>query len=348
MFQLRCDSLDMLPDHKTLGAFYTPDELAEWVAAEMFEAAAVANIRIRHVVDPACGDGALLRAMRRLFGEAVMLTGIDINPEAVAQSAAILGPASDILVDDALSPNCQWGEAPPDAVIMNPPWGGKLSQDRKFYRDNGYRLASGQFDSSDLFVERALTVSRPGALLGLILPDAVFQPDHRALREMLLQHTLLLIARLGEGVFKGVYRSTVVVVLRQGAPREDHSVQCLQVPASQRKLLGRVGFSFKDVKELYAHHVPQSRFAGNQGYVFNIAQAERDYDVFEKFSALQAFAWSQRVHVGRGIEIGKAGYHCLLRILWKSSRVSHDPRLCHLSVMCSLDRRRRSSSHDYH
>ena len=297
----------MLPDSKRLGAFYTPDELAEWVAAEMLEAAAAANIRLRHVVDPACGDGALLRAVHRLSGGAIRLTGIDINPDAVAQSSAILGPTSDIAVNDALSPDCQWGETPPDAVIINPPWGGKLSLQRKFYRDNGYRLASGQFDISDLFVERALTVSRPGALLGLILPDAVFQPDHRALRELLLQHTILLIARLGEGVFEDVYRGTVVVVLRQGASRQDHLVQCLQVPASHRKLLGRGGVSFKEVKELYSHHVPQSRFANNQGYVFNIAQTEQDNDVFEKFLALRAFAWSPRVHVGRGIEIGKRG-----------------------------------------
>ena len=296
-----------LSDNKILGAFYTPDELAEWVASEMLGAAAAASFRIRHVVDPACGDGALLGAMRRLSSDPVKLTGIDINPEAAAQSEAILGPTSDIIVDDALNPDCEWGKTPPDAVIINPPWGGRLPQDRQFYRDSGYRLASGQFDISDLFVERALAVSRPGAVLGFILPDAVFQPDHRALREMLLQHTLLLIARLGEGVFQDVYRSTVVVVLRQGPPSENNSIRCLQVPASQRKLLGLGVVSFRNVKDLYSHEVPQSRFAENPGYVFNISQAEADHEVFQKLSAVQTFAWSERVHVGRGIEIGKRG-----------------------------------------
>ena len=218
-----------------------------------------------------------------------------------------LGSTSDFTVADALSPDCQWGETPPDAVIMNPPWGGKLSQSRKFYKDNGYSLAFGQFDIFDLFVERALTACHSGALLGLILPDAVFQPEHRGLRQMLLQHTLLLVARLGEGIFEDVYRSTVVVVLRLGAPRKEHSVQCLQVPSSQRRLVRRGEVSFKEVKELYSHYVPQSRFADNQGYVFNIAQTELDYGVFEKFSTLEAFPWTRRVHVGRGIEIGKRG-----------------------------------------
>lgn len=297
----------MLTESKALGAFYTPDKLAEWVAAEMLEAADAAGIPLRHIVDPACGDGALLGAIQRMSGTSVRLTGIDINPKAVAQSAAVLESTSRFTVDDALSPKCQWGQTPPDAVIVNPPWGGKLSLSRKFYREHGYRLASGQFDISDLFVERALAVCRPGGLVGLILPDAVFQPDHEALRAMLLEHTLLLIARLGEGMFDDVYRSTVVIVLKQGPPKSDHSVRCLQVPASQRKLLARGAVSFREVKDLLSHDVPQSRFADNQGCAFNISQTERGYDVFEKFSSLQTFAWSERVFVGRGIEIGKRG-----------------------------------------
>ena len=305
-----CSTLDNLVtslDRKRLGAFYTPDELAEWVASEILAAATSANAQVRSVVDPACGSGALLGAMRRLAGEPLKLTGIDINPVAAAQSWATLGPTADVLVDDALDPDCRWGEGPPDAVIVNPPWGGELSRSRRFYQHTGYSLASGQFDISDLFVERALTVTRPGALLGFILPDAVFQPDHQALREMLLEHTLLLIARLGEGVFEDVYRSTVVIVLRHGTARANHVVECLQIPALQRKLLGQGVVSFKNVKDLYSHHVPQSRFSDNPKSVFNIAQGEVGYDVFQKFSRLPAFNWAQSVHLGRGVEIGKRG-----------------------------------------
>ena len=248
-----------------------------------------------------------MRAMRRLASEPMKLTGIDINPLAAAQSWATLGPTSDILVDDALDPGCRWGEVPPDAVIVNPPWGGELSRSRRFYRHIGYSLAFGQFDISDLFVERALTVTRPGALLGFILPDAVFQPDHQALREMFLEHTLLLIARLGEGLFEDVYRSAVVIVLRHGTARADHTVECLQIPASQRRLLGRGVVSFKDVKELYSHHVPQARFADNPQSVFNISQGEVGFNVFQKFSHLPVFDWARSIHLGRGVEIGKRG-----------------------------------------
>ena len=295
------------PAKKRLGAFYTPHRLAEWVAAEIFTRAAPEKSQLRRVIDPACGNGALLRAMLGAAGGSLHLTGIDIDPLAVDQCSAILGSRSDISVGDALDPGIRWGEVPPDAVIVNPPWGGELPQSRQFYRDNGYRLASGQFDISDLFVERALRVTQPGAVLGFILPDAVFQPDHQALRELLLEHTLLMVARLGEGVFDGIYRSTAVIVLRQGAPRSDHLVECLQVPALQRKLIGQEMRSFNNVKKLYSHLVPQSRFAANPQSVFNIAQAETGYRVFQQFSSFPRFSWSQRVHLGRGIEIGKRG-----------------------------------------
>ena len=300
-------SLGTPSPRKQLGAFYTPEPLAEWVAAEILAAAAATNTQIRSVVDPACGDGALLSAMQRLAGGTLDTTGIDIDPAAATRSSFNLGPDSQVLVGDALSPNCQWGQGSPDAVIMNPPWGSELPQTRCSYRDNGYRLASGQFDISDLFVERALRITRRGAILGFILPDAVFQADHQGLRELLLDHTLLLIARLGEGVFEGVYRSTVVIVLQQGAAEANHLIECLQIPSSQRRLLREGELSFKDVKDLHSHRVPQARFAGNPGSVFNIAQTESDYGMFQKFSRRPAFNWTRRVHLGRGVEIGKQG-----------------------------------------
>ena len=237
----------------------------------------------------------------------MQLTGIDINPEAAAQCMAVLGPKSDIRSGDALDLECQWGEEPPDAVIANPPWGGELSQDRGFYRANGYRVASGQFDIFDLFVERALTVTQPGSLLGFILPDAIFQSEHQALRELLLEHTLLLIARIGEGVFDSVYRSTAIVILRHGSAMADHQIECVRFPASYRKLIGQGTISFKNVKALYSHYVPQARFANNRQVVFDIAQDEYGYDVFRKFSSRPSFDWTQRVFLGRGVEIGKRG-----------------------------------------
>ncbi|MDE2990425.1 MAG: hypothetical protein OXU21_05070 [Chloroflexota bacterium] len=61
------------------------------------------------------------------------------------------------------------------------------------------------------------------------------------------------------------------------------------------------------LKKLHSHYVPQARFAGNRQSVFNLTQTEQGYGVFKKFSEVPAFDWSERVFVGRGVEIGKRG-----------------------------------------
>src|SRR5438874_2005611 len=48
--------------HAQLGAVYTPDVLADWVADELLS---LLGVERPCVLDPACGDGALLRAVQR-------------------------------------------------------------------------------------------------------------------------------------------------------------------------------------------------------------------------------------------------------------------------------------------
>ena len=304
---LSCSGQSRLKKRKLLGSFYTPRELANWVAAEMLAKVANTKEQISNVFDPACGNGTLLEAVRCSSVDPIRLAGIDIDPEAVSECRTRLGRGADIQVGDALDPELTWDGTSPDAVIMNPPWGGELARNRHFYETNGYRLASGQFDISDLFVERALLAAKEGAIIALILPDAIFQPDHQPLREMLLGHTIHLIARLGEGIFEGVCRSTVVIVLRKRPPHENHLIECLQIPASQRRLLKRGAVSFDALKPRYTHRVPQVRFTKNANFVFNIAQYEQDQDIFEKFSRFPMFNWKDRIYLGRGVEIGKRG-----------------------------------------
>jgi hypothetical protein len=83
-----------------------------------------------------------------------------------------------------------------DAVIGNPPWevlhGPDAAALTRFSRDSGvYRLqGSGHANLFQLFVERALAVTRPGGRLGLVLPSG-FATDHgcASLRRHLLDAT---------------------------------------------------------------------------------------------------------------------------------------------------------------
>ena len=300
---------------KRLGDFRTPRRLAEWVADEIMAAAMMTGLTVRRAIDPACGEGSLLQAMRRASLGSLELTGIEISPAAAAQCSWNLGLAATIVKGDALNPNLPWGNKEQHAVIMNPPWGAIFPQSKQYYRDSGYRLAVGQFDISDIFVERALMLTKPGAVLGFILPDTLHHPEHQPLRNLLLQHTLLLVARLGEGIFDGVYRSTAVIILRNGAAHPNHMVECLSLSPAQRRLLGKGSLTFKEVKAAHSHCVLQSRFQRNPHSAFNVSQNETSHAVYEHFSSVPRFDWTPSLHLGRGIEIGKRGYtvrceHC--------------------------------------
>ena len=158
-----------------LGAVYTPSLLANWVAG-LLERHAPGPIT--SVLDPACGDGALLRAVSDQVASVRRLIGIDLSAAAFADRASWPRRAESITADTlAISP----GDLPEvDAVIMNPPWGAELTATAESLRSSGYTLAQGQCDSWDLFVEWAVRRLRPGTTVAMILPDALFLPGaHR-------------------------------------------------------------------------------------------------------------------------------------------------------------------------
>jgi adenine-specific DNA-methyltransferase len=98
------------------GQHFTPDAVAD-ALVEM--ALSQATRPVNRVLDPACGDGALLAAVRRRLPDA-QLVGFDIDAEAASLARARL-PGAKIVVADAL----RAAAGPFDAVVMNPPYVGE-------------------------------------------------------------------------------------------------------------------------------------------------------------------------------------------------------------------------------
>ena len=294
------------------GSVYTPQALADWVAEELLGYSSRSNTVVRRVLDPACGDGMLLSAIRRLSPSSNLI-GIDIDRKAAHKSWSNLSPPTDVRTGDALDPKQPWPELEStDLIIMNPPWGTPNADGRNHYRKVGYALAAGQFDIFELFVERATNEVPEGTHVALILPDSVFESEHQALRNLLLQHTLLLIARLGEGLFPEVYRGAVVIILRSGGAPNNHAVDCLLIGPESRKGLKAGVQTLKRIKKTHSHSVPQARFATNPRQDFDINYAEVDAQILDKFEGPTPFNWQRHVILGRGIEIGRYGetVHC--------------------------------------
>ena len=300
-----------------LGSVYTPKMLADWVAAELVSR--LPRKKVPLILDPACGDGALLRSVKETMGRAaVKLAGVDIDPDAIRTLASNLSVETILRRADALRPDGKASSVESAwktlldtraiaGVISNPPWGAQLSQTPSSLRQAGYSLAQGQFDSYDLFIELCLRIVPDHAVLAFIIPDSLFLPEHKALRKMLLEQTQLhMIARLGEGLFDNIFRGTAVVICERATPRPGRSVECFRLRKEQRDRVLANKISLSKAKADAVHLVPQERFQADPERRFVIDVNESDLSFFQRIHAHRS-DWATWLISGRGVELSKNG-----------------------------------------
>ena len=210
------------PAPDKIGAVYTPRLLAEQLAEQTFAlwsrqrgALSLEALDALTVFDPACGEGALLKAAhgcvvaaRQGLGQDLALahaetlrrniSGVDVDVRAVEAARQGLGGAR-IKEAEALLGDGAWPAQGCDMVIANPPY---VTIQRVKTRDPDFAralveargedgeprfesVAAGSFDLYLLFVERALEALRPGGVLGLLAPSSWLVNVHgRALRRI--------------------------------------------------------------------------------------------------------------------------------------------------------------------
>ena len=300
---------------KNLGAVYTPRFLAEWVATQLVEALPANSHAF--IIDPAIGDGQLLNAIAEVAGDSVDLFGIDIDQAAVEEARRRLPSSARVVkadalklapAEDAASPwRALVNDKPLVGVIANPPWGADLDHSQLELASLGYTLASGQFDTYDLFVELCITFAPEGSVLAFILPDSLFNPEHKPLRHLILRSTeILSISRLGEGFFPGIYRGTVVIVLRVGVPKATHQIKCLRLNKEwRRRILSGIS-NLAEAQSECCHLVSQSRFSTDREGRFDIDVQQSEEPTLTTIANASP-NWARWVQSGRGIELSKTG-----------------------------------------
>ena len=164
------------PTRKSLGAWYTPVDLVDVVTTHVLEdfadlAAEWPRTRPVRVLDPACGDGRFLEAVRvrlHLAGHTVQATGVDVDPDAVA---AIDHPAVRTIRADALTRD--WGDATFDIVIGNPPFLSQMASATS--RRGASRHGGGPYaNAAAEFLALAVRLADPaGSVVGLALLEAI-------------------------------------------------------------------------------------------------------------------------------------------------------------------------------
>jgi adenine-specific DNA-methyltransferase len=290
-------------DRAAMGAVYTPAELARWVATLV---SSIAEGPLSTVLDPACGDGALLRAVREQVPELRSVVGVDLSEVATDTArSALEGISASLVVGDALMMESVPGPLP-DAVIMNPPWGAEMRVSAGTLKRAGYTLANGQFDSWDLFVEWSLRALAPGTVVAAILPDALFSPEHHATRRLLLERARLdVVARLGEGWFGGVFRGVAVLVFTTGG-RTHAPVRTVRIDHHARRRIFAGTSSLATEAARVEHHVDPAGWIADPHAVFHATASAFDSPWTSTIEA-RGGRWTEWFDVGRGVEMGASG-----------------------------------------
>lgn len=296
-----------LPQGFEKGQVFTPTFLASWVAELLKEH--LGEDWSGRVLDPACGDGELLdTAVAKLPNS--KLYGVDIDAAATRSARLRLCRSATIKTADMfMSPFVGKNGKPLTfgALVSNPPWGADLLHSRASLKKLGYSLANGQFDSWSLFVEASLNVLDQGGVAAFILPDAIFAPEHTATRALIAENfSIELIARLGEGIFRGVYRGTTVLVVRKRKPQANHLVEVFRLAKSQRAAVLSERLNLQEARMSDRHFVPQGRFVSDTRARWDIDVRSSDQKVLERMES-EGGNWSKLILSGRGVELSKKG-----------------------------------------
>ncbi|WP_280736823.1 MULTISPECIES: N-6 DNA methylase [unclassified Enterococcus] len=297
---------------KKYGVVYTPNRLAEFAAELLYREAEATNTEIKSVLDPACGECALLCAAKKYFNGTAKYFGIDVDKEAIAGSTENF----EIKYNDSILPRKVKKQTAKywrnkfkgiSAIIANPPWSSEKIYSREELQNAGFSLTAGQYDSFVLFVELAYNLLDDGGYFSFIIPDSLFDAQNEKLRRFLTEKTQIkVIARLGEKIFEEVNRATTVVVCRKEDPT-DHSVtHCFRLTTEERKKFLTSDLSLFNFYNEGVHDVLQRRFSENAACNFDVDTHADEETLLSKIKA-HSINWEKTFIFGRGVEISKTG-----------------------------------------
>lgn len=297
---------------KKYGVVYTPIRLAEFAAELLYREAAETNTEIKSVLDPACGECALLYAAKKHFNGTVKYFGIDVDREAIVDSDKDF----EILYNDSILPRNVKKQTAGywknkirkiSAIIANPPWSSEKIYSREDLQNAGFLLAAGQYDSFVLFVELAYNLLDDGGYFSFIIPDSLFDAQNEKLRRFLTEKTQIkVIARLGEKIFEEVNRATTVVVCRKAEPMDNSITHCFRLTTEERKKFLASDLSLFDFYNKGVHDVLQRRFTENAACNFDVDTHSDEEALLSKIKE-HSISWEKTFIFGRGVEISKTG-----------------------------------------
>ncbi len=317
-----------LKRQKQIGAFYSPESLAMILVRTMLSLCRTKKQDAPlTILDPATGDSILLRTFSHIANKKTEFKyiGVDIEKKAIRESIASIFPneyfrfkrANALRPNDMLSPIEGWksilqDEEYVDMVISNPPWGADLSD--SIEPSKYYNLAKGQYDSYDLFVELSINLLKEGGIYGFILPDSIYENQHKGVRRLLLESTeVKYIYRLGEGFFENV-NIGVSLIIGCKTTCVDNVVKCIHLSSAERK----TAISSLDIDLIVKQNCVEIKqdYMKKCGFAFITDIGVDDMPIINKLEKCAVIG--NVVEGTRGVELSKKGliYQCSVCSYW--------------------------------
>lgn len=308
-------------EQKELGAFYTPKILSDLLAYHTISLLKNDKNKVYTVADPATGDSALLLSFHTISQKQGIKTryiGIDIEERAICHSIQLFS-GKDVefhfVNTDGLypynsnNPSAGWSNIKKDLApngisffVSNPPWGADKSKYKSLCND--FNAAKGQFDIYDLFIETIIDNLEDGGYYGIIVPDSIYNVEHKPIREYLFTNTTIKrIIRLGEGFFPEV-NIAVSLIFGINKRSKNHDISCSHLSNNdRRKVLANTADILEVVKR--SECKISSKLMVDSGYLFLTDIKQTDINLMGYLShcpTIKQFTTSQR-----GVELSKKG-----------------------------------------
>lgn len=322
---------------KKYGVVYTPTRLADFVATLLFNIVTEENYSANSILDPACGECALLKAANTKFGNSVKYYGVDVDHDVISCNNQFKITHNDMILPINVKKKSAdyWRTKYPNLsmIIANPPWSSEKIYEREQLRKAGFNLIDGQYDSYVLFMELSLSILPEGGYLAFIIPDSLFDAQNESLRCFLAEYTQIkVIARLGEKIFDEVNRATTIIICKKSKPNSTSTTRCFRLTTDDRKTFLSSNAPLISFYQNQAHEVLQIRFRNNESCNFDIDARVEEETALNKIKS-NVTRLSDFFMFGRGAEIAKAGNvvvcpSCHYAQGYKKSQLESGEKLC--------------------
>ena len=136
-----------------------------------------------------------------------------------------------------------------DVAIGNPPYGASFTQPEEKYFSSHYKTFSGTKDVYTCFIEKGANVINSNGRVSYIVPSGwTGGPQYTNLRLNLLSYEFEKIVLLPFDIFEDAYVDTLIFVLNNNTPKQDHSVQTYTYP-KREKIVGMDIHDYKSVNQ---------------------------------------------------------------------------------------------------